>query len=381
MYSKDALNDLYREIARNIDISDEMFDDAETTYKDLGKWIDAQTPDYEIIIYPQGSFALGTVVRPISNTDDYDLDIVCQFKEHYGLNARELKVNVVKPLLSMYKKSSRDIEEKRRCWHVEYEDVPNFHMDVIPAYSYLHRIEITDHDEENDSYGYIGSNPAGYVEWFFKSCAKQHTRLYEQYIKEHKTVVMQADIEDVKRRKVKTPLQRVIQLLKRHRDVAFSNDESGNKPISIIITTIAATLYEEEDNIFDALNNILTKAPKWIMDNRRNGLYFIENPSYSGENFADKWNDHPERATAFFKWIRTAKEDLTDGKLMEYSRIDMGRHTIKCFGEKTGQTIFSQKADADHAAIKAGILKIDTTSGNLSTKGTITVPPSHHFGA
>ncbi len=40
--------------------------------------------------------------------------------------------------------------------------------------------------------------------------------------------------------KEKMPLQRVVQLLKRHRDIMFSSDEydSENKPISIIITTL-----------------------------------------------------------------------------------------------------------------------------------------------
>lgn len=182
MYTKEAYNSLLKSTAQNIDISDEMFEAAEKTYKDLGKWIDQETPDYEISIYPQGSFALGTVVRPITNADDYDLDIVCQFKSQYGLTAKELKVDVVKPLLVRYKKTSREIEEKKRCWHVEYDDVPNFHMDVIPAHTYGSVIRITDHNEDYDTYDYLGSNPAGYVKWFFDACAKQRNRLYEHLI-------------------------------------------------------------------------------------------------------------------------------------------------------------------------------------------------------
>lgn len=58
MYTKEAYNSLLKSTAQNIDISDEMFEAAEKTYKDLGKWIDQETPDYEISIYPQGSFAL-----------------------------------------------------------------------------------------------------------------------------------------------------------------------------------------------------------------------------------------------------------------------------------------------------------------------------------
>ena len=115
MYNKSDLNELYRTIAFNIDISDEMFDAAEKEYTNLGKWIDAETPDYKISIFPQGSFGLGTVIKPISNEDDYDLDIVCQFAKDYGLSAKELKIDVVKPLLVRYKKSSKGIINKRRC--------------------------------------------------------------------------------------------------------------------------------------------------------------------------------------------------------------------------------------------------------------------------
>ena len=297
------------------------------------------------------------------------------------MTAKELKVDVVNPLLVRYKKTSREIEEKKRCWHVEYDDVPNFHMDVIPAHTYGSVIRITDHNEDYDTYDYLGSNPAGYVKWFFDACAKQRNRLYEQYIKDHRTVVAQAEVEDVKRRKVKTPLQRVVQILKRHRDIKFADDNSGNKPISIIITTIAGRLYEEEDNIYDALFNILSKAPSWIMDNRKGQQFYIENPSYKGENFADKWNTHPERATAFFKWLDTARKDLVDGRLLQYNKIEMGNHLKECFGSETGKAVFNSEAETVRSAIAAGTLKVDTSTGNISKNGTVSVPPAHHFGA
>ena len=102
MYSKDDINKLYREIAASIDISDDMFTAAVDEYESLGKWIDENTPQYQISIYPQGSFGLGTVVKPITDEDDYDLDIVCQFKEQYGLTAI-LRISVDAGMLSMRK--------------------------------------------------------------------------------------------------------------------------------------------------------------------------------------------------------------------------------------------------------------------------------------
>ena len=95
MYTKEKLNDLYERIVKDIDISNELFDDAETEYMSLGRWIDKETPTYKIGVYPQGSFALGTVIKPLTGTDDYDLDLVCEFAEQYGLTAEELKCSVV----------------------------------------------------------------------------------------------------------------------------------------------------------------------------------------------------------------------------------------------------------------------------------------------
>ena len=381
MYTKSAINELYRRYAIAIDISDEMFEKAVGEYNALGKWIDQETPDYKISIYPQGSFALRTVVRPISDEDDYDLDLVCEFAQSYGLSARQLKVDVVKPLLVDYKRINGEILNKRRCWHVEYEDVPNFHMDVVPAYANGSSIRITDHDEEIDFYQYMGSNPAGYVKWFFDRCKKQHQLMYETYVRDHSLVIQQADVEEVKRQKVKTPLQRAIQLLKRHRDIMFQDRDEKEKPISIIITTVAAQLYQEEDNVYDALMNILENAPQYIRNNMRDGLFFIENPSFAGENFADKWNEHPERAQAFFEWLRQAQLDFVDDRILDFNRIEMAAHTKRVLGESIGTKVFAEMAKEDRAGLKDNTLKVSAATGAISAKGTVSVPPNHHYGA
>lgn len=102
MYTKNDLNAIYERIAQAIDINEKLFDQAEEYYKKLGNWMDKETPDYKITIYPQGSFALGTVIKPISEQDEYDLDLVCQFDDYYGLDAKALKVKIVKPLLDKF---------------------------------------------------------------------------------------------------------------------------------------------------------------------------------------------------------------------------------------------------------------------------------------
>ncbi len=90
-----------------------------------------------------------------------------------------------------------------------------------------------------------------------------------------------------------------IQLLKYHRDINWRNDD--DKPISIIITTLATKAYNGEDNLYDALVNICKTMPDYIEN--RNDTYWVGNPVNENENFADKWKETPRKAQVFFQWL------------------------------------------------------------------------------
>jgi len=381
MYTKNELNDIYEIFARTIDISEELFDKAVNEYKAMGNWIDNETPDYKVHIYPQGSFALGTVVKPITDEDEYDLDLVCEFVEDYGFSAKQLKVSVVKPLLAGYKKTTTDILEKNRCWRVEYDHFKGFHIDVIPSYKLVKHINITDKDEEQKTYNYIGSNPQGYIDWFKSRIAVQHQRVFQEL--HNHSIRAQAEIDKISEFKVKTPLQKAIQILKRHRNIMFANDENHCSPVSIIITTIAAQVNGNEDNIFDSLSAFLLGASTYINNNIHDGQYYIDNPSYTGEkkeNFADKWNEHPERATAFFNWLNKAKKDLLEEPLNISDRIKLAEKFNFSFGNRTTSRVFSSMAEDDRKAIQDQSMKIVTASGTISKDGTVKVPKNSHYG-
>lgn len=390
-YTKREIDNLLRRVVDKLDISDALFNDAKSEYNNLGKWIATQT-DYDISIYPQGSFSLGTVIRPISDEDDYDLDLVCELAESYGLEAEELKCEVVKNWLVDYKRISGEIEEKRRCWHVEYEEIPNFHMDVIPAYkvdeavsSVSGMIDITEHDEENDLYKYIGSNPSGYTEWFFGRCEKRLTAIMEAY---NFQIREEVEIEPLERNRAKTPLQQAVQLLKRHRDVMFDSypdEEEANgeiskadKPISILITTIAAQLYVNEDSTIETLNYILTNAERYIESHKKNEKYYIENPSFAGENFADKWNYTENRRQAFFDWLRKAKKDLNMDYLLSMNRVELLKHIKSLFGEELTTRVINEMAQEDREGIETGELLMESSTGILSENGDVEIRTNHH---
>ena len=386
-YTKDQIETILSDLAAQINISDELFLAADEEYTALGKWIDKKTEEgstpYTVYIYPQGSFALGTVIKPISDEDDYDLDLVCQVENGTELEAEELKCDVVKPWLTGYKKTKSDIAEKRRCWHVEYEDVPNFHMDVIPAIPRYPSnadstmINITDKDRNRDPvYEYQGSNPKGYVKWFFGRCRQRKVVSVNGKIMNYDM----AQQEDLKQNKNKTKLQKAVQILKRHRDVMFENN-SDNKPISIIITTLAGQIYNGESTILDTLLGFVDGVEGYLNSHKKeDGSYSIPNPSYAGEDFADKWKDHPERQTAFFAWLKQLKSDFDLQNMMNRDRVGMGNAIKKSFGAVSGAMVFGIRGLAEANAVKAGDVKVNTSTGNLTRKGTVTVPPSRHYG-
>ena len=152
------------------------------------------------------------------------------------------------------------------------------------------------HKNEQGHYEPRFSNPHAYRIWF-EDRMKDVLRVE----KGHYAARNNIDIAAVPTYRVRTPLQKAIQLMKRHRDILFQHNDE-NAPISIIITTLAARAYNGEDNVYEALRNIVAKMPLFI-EQRHDG-YWVENPVMSEENFADKWNETPAKATAFYQWLR-----------------------------------------------------------------------------
>lgn len=116
-------------------------------------------------------------------------------------------------------------------------------------------------------------------------------------------------IEDVKEWEVKTILQRVVQVLKRHRDLFFLA-EPDQKPPSILLTTLAAQAYRGEASLFEAVAHAAAVMPGFVES--RDGKLWVPNPIQDEENFADKWEAHPERYRQFVTWMGRLQQDLEE---------------------------------------------------------------------
>jgi hypothetical protein len=115
------------------------------------------------------------------------------------------------------------------------------------------------------------------------------------------------NVDDIPTYRARVPLQSAVQLLKYHRDVMFA-DDSEDKPISIIITTLAARSYNNELDVTDALRVILRDMDSHI--EQQQGVDWIPNPTNGLENFADRWIQYPRRRENFHKWLKAVREDF-----------------------------------------------------------------------
>jgi hypothetical protein len=89
---------------------------------------------------------------------------------------------------------------------------------------------------------------------------------------------------------------------------------SDDKPVSCVITTLAATAYQKETNIMQGLMGVVDRMPSFIQDkyDSKTGkmVQWIANPINEVENFADKWVEQPKKQENFYKWLNQVKQDV-----------------------------------------------------------------------
>ncbi len=355
---------ILREIAEELDIPPTKYKVAVERYTAVGRWLEAGTyPGIQGIphVHPQGSFRLGTVVRPIRHgiECEYDIDLVCLLNAIAGTTPAAIKHMVGQRLKDheTYKKMLDN--EGRRCWTLNYaeQDGIGFHLDTLPCIpkpishpdihpKYAERaIDLTNRHDDERTYSWGKSNPAGYAEWFADRQRETFSRiaaLRKRDIQAKYSNVF-ARVDDVPDQLVRTPLQRAVQILKRHRDVRFAGHRNeADRPLSVIITTLAAIAYRQESDVYSTLANFLDSIVRYQetgIIRCRNDRWVIPNPVHLDENFADRWNDLDSRkADAFFQWINWVREDL-DEILNASTASELEKRLRGAFGDSPGRKV------------------------------------------
>ena len=202
----------------------------------------------------QGSYALGTLVKPVDEIDEYDADIQIVMNPNDRWDAKDY-VNKIRRTLKENKNYSDKLRLKTRCVTVDYAG--DFHLDVVPRITIdgKHYVcnRIDNRREETDG--------TGYRDWF-----NQRNRITEGNLK------------------------RVVRLLKYLRD--HKNNFTAK---SILLTTLAGNTIEESDKgteavrtVADTLATVLGRMDKFLQLHPL--MPQIRNPVLLSETFNRHWD-------------------------------------------------------------------------------------------
>jgi hypothetical protein len=305
---------LLERLCQSLELTDSQYRTARERYEGVGAWLaDAESDVLRaLVIYLQGSTALGTTVKPIGE-NEHDVDLVAHVWNLGTWIEPAIVRNAIGQRLRANGHYAPLLQEKPRCWRLNYAN--EFHLDITPSIPNPACNAGGELVPDKALKQWTASNPKGYRSLFERRANLvpriRMVKVFEGGVR--------ADVEAYPApRRLKGILRRVVQIAKRHRDQYFLNFDPCLAPISVIITTLASQSYEycvgheSYDGEFDLLVDVLRCMPAFIETRMVGGQtkWFIWNETTTAENFAEKWNRDPRRAEAFWAWHERALSDV-----------------------------------------------------------------------
>lgn len=372
------------EICQDLELTQTQLESARTSYEAVGKWLaGADHPILQDIeVYSHGSTALGTTVRPLGR-EDFDVDLICLV---YGYGAdrspAELKA-LIGQRLREHARYAKILEEKKRCWRLNYER--EFHLDVSPT---IINIRCTNGGElvpDKKLRQWRPTNPRGYRALFEQRAGLEPRFYLEKAYAEDRAHI--APFPATMR--IKGILRRIVQLLKRHRDIYFLAVVEDVAPISILLTTLAARAYERcvqtmtFESELDLLIETIRMMPRFIEVRQIDGktVYAVPNETTLGENFAERWNTEPARTEAFYAWHARALSDFTQIASLEGMDL-LTEQLEKGLGQANVRRVMDARTGQITRARAAGKLFVAPAVGLTLTESAqaVPVPKNTHYG-
>lgn len=342
---KRALAELLEALGATLDLSETRLETARSAYESIGTWLANGAHPWlqDAAITAHGSTALGTAVSPLSG-DEFDVDAMIHLPSVPPQAPPRSVKAVAGARLKEHSTYADMLEEKARCWRLSYAG--DFHLDLTPSIDYppLPPPAVVVPDRPLECW--LPSNPLGFRDWFDGRAALAPVASESDRVLAKGGTVAPFPVQTGRR----GVLRRVVQLLKRHRDQRFVDTPIADaRPISIIITTLAAHAYEHVvlsqsfENDFDVVVATVRAMPVFIRREVGSGeRYRVDNPTVRGENFADKWNRDPVLPSAFYAWHERACRDLE--RLLDLPGEDqLAKHLNDTFGRGAGSAVLSSR--------------------------------------
>ena len=222
----------------------------------------------------QGSYALGTLIKPVDDNDEYDADIQIVMNPNPSWGAKDYVLEINRTLAGN-KNYADKLRLKTRCVTVDYAG--DFHLDVVPRVTINGKHYICNRTDNK----FEETDGNGYRDWF-----------------------------NEKNRITGGNLKRVVRLLKHLRD--HKNSFTAK---SILLTTLAGNTIKSSDEgttavstVADTLETVLSRMNDYLQQHPN--MPVIKNPVLPSEDFNRHWD---QRRYANFRnrvqsYAQTAKQ-------------------------------------------------------------------------
>jgi hypothetical protein len=284
-----SVDELLDAICEKLQLSSTEYQLAKQRYEGIGTYLDRHEllSPFRPRVYPQGSVALGTTVRP-KGRQEHDIDLVCELQIEPAAVPNPVAVlDLVQQSIQGNEVYRRITERKNRCIRLNY--VGKFHLDILPACPDRSSGGTCVVVPDCRAQAWKATNPEGYAAWFQSSCEVSATTI----------LARAANLPRPEAVADKPPLKLAVQLAKRARDVQFSSN-TDLAPRSIILTTLFAIHYSGEESTFQAVDNILSGILRSLP---ATGRLVVLNPMNAQEDFSETWREQ-RLYFAFLSFVR-----------------------------------------------------------------------------
>ncbi len=271
----------------------------------------------------QGSYALGTFIKPVDERDEYDADIQIVMNPNPQWRPKDY-INEIYRTLKQNKNYADKLRLKTRCVTVDYAG--DFHLDVVPRVTNDDKHYICNRTDDR----FEETDGMGYKRWF-----------------------------NEKNRITGGNLKRVVRLLK------YLRDHKNNYIVkSIMLTTLAGMAIKESDKgtdrvstVSDTLETVLTRMDRYLQAHPN--MPEIKNPALQSENFNRHWNQ--KKYANFRNKVHSQAKAVRKAKSEESSE-----KAVRIWQELFGENF--RKGSSDSGGSKRSVAS-DSRSGTANRSG------------
>lgn len=350
MAKRHSLNELFEGVCLVVQLTKSMHDDAVEHYGAVARWLEAVGSPLRAgapLIYPYGSMATGTEVRPVGH-NEFDLDQICLIRRVAGIpTSPRAMFDSVHARLRDHDDLKNRLEVDPPALRLRYAG--KFCLEVVPARPapvagqwQSEAIEIVDYMNNQ----WIASDPKAYIGWFDQAAANMAVGTYERIAASVDPAPEHAAVHE------RLPLARTVQLFKRRRDRYYT---TGQAPSSTVLTTLAAKHYGGERYCYDALQTILHGIKRELAQGR--GLLFVTSPVHPHDMLTRSWGPRDHRLfAAFIERFQADLDELERAKHLPATRKILAR----MFGDQVSETAVRNRMQRLEKAKETGSLGFTT---------------------